>query len=199
MTSPSHRPPARPWPRPVPKPCSLPGGVGCAVLEHGARGPRQIKGPLSASQARAQPLCNADLRSTEAATGMNGCAYLMGPRGLQIIPRAVFSISLWAPLGHTTVPALPPCGHVLTLLPVSRSTLIRHLLYAQPCVGCWGHRDNKTKSWPPGAPSLMAGRGEGHGGGGDTSKDGHNNRDESQNHYAEGKKPSQEEHAVWFH
>lgn len=81
--------------------------------------PTPGKGALSTSSAQAQSLCNADLCSKETATGMNGCAYLMGPRGFQIIPQAVFLISLWAPLCHATVPALPPYGHVLIFLPVS--------------------------------------------------------------------------------
>lgn len=52
-----------------------------------------------------------------------------------------FLIGLWAPLGHATVPDLPPRGHVLLLLlPVSQSTFIRHFLCAQPCAGCWGHK-----------------------------------------------------------
>lgn len=160
-TSLSHRPPGRPRPRLVPRPCSLLGGVGCAVLEHEARCPRQIKGPLSASSAQAQPLCNADLCSTETATGMNGCAYLMGPRGLQIIPRAVFSISLRAPLGRATVPALPPRGHVLILHPVSRSTFIRHFLCARPCAGCWGQRDKQDRVLAPWS-SLSDGEGGRH-------------------------------------
>ena len=138
-----------------PRPCDLPGVVGCAALEHRAWYPHQIKGLLSASSAQAQPLCNSDLCPIETVTGMSRCAYLMGPQGLQIIPGAVFSVSLWTLLCHATVHALPLLGHVLIFLPA-----VQHLLgtscVPSPVLGAGDI--NKTKSLPRGIHSLM-GRG----------------------------------------